>query len=75
MLDRRLEQLGPDLVITAALGLDRAAQYEVLKERVRRTQFDADEMVKEVREALPYHMSRMVLQEHPPQLPKGAPQS
>jgi len=72
LLDRRLGQLGPDLAITAAWGLERRARCDELMERLRLTQFDADKMVEEVREALPYQLSRMVLQRDPPKdLPRG----
>jgi hypothetical protein len=72
VLDRRLEQLGP-LAITASWSFaERKRVIEAWEQHMKSVRFDAEQIVREIKEKAPYQMTRMALANAKPvDLPAG----
>lgn len=70
LLDRRLEVLG-GLAVKASWDLERQKTFREWMGKLHTVQEDADGMVTEVEQQLPYILTRRILAQQPPVLPAG----
>lgn len=75
VLEKRLEQLGPLAVKANWSYEDRQQAIATWEQRLKAVRFDAEQIVREVKEKAPYQMTRMVLVDFKPaELPAGVTQ-
>lgn len=69
-LDKRLKELG-NLAVKTIWNTERQKTFHMEMEKLRQAGLDAQDIVSEVRDALPYQMTRRILAQEQPKLPRG----